>query len=163
MTFNKMAFNLSEYIRNSISAKSDDQETGTQRILIATCVLMLEMANADNEFTQTEEERIVRILKEEFNLSKEAAQAIISLSESERKRSLDLWQFTNLINNHFSNEEKMHIMETLWRVIYADGHVDMHEEYLMRKLSNLLNMKHKDMIQAKFNARQSYPKTENNK
>ena len=150
-----MATKIIEYIKEHLTKDTGNKQTESQRILIATCVLMLEMANADNEFSRSEEERIIKLLNEQFDLSKEAAQAIMSLSESERKRSLDLWHFTNHINQNFSNEEKMNVIELLWRVIYADGRVDMHEEYLMRKVSSLLNIKHEDMIQAKFNARQS--------
>ena len=76
-------------------------------------------------------------------------------SDFERKESLDLWQFTNLINQSYSREEKLKVAETLWRVIYTDGKVDQHEEYLMRKLTYLLNLEHQDMIEAKFKARDS--------
>jgi len=158
-----MATKIVEYIKDRLITKTEDEPSGSpQRIVIATCVLMLEMANADNEFSHAEEVRIFKLLNEQFDLSEKAAKAIISLAEFERRRSLDLWQFTNLINDNFSYEEKMQVIETLWRVIFADGHVDMHEEYLIRKLSNLLNMKHKDMIQAKFNARQTYNNTGSN-
>jgi uncharacterized tellurite resistance protein B-like protein len=47
------------------------------------------------------------------------------------------------------------VAETLWRVIYTDGKVDEHEEYLMRKLTFLLALEHEDMIEAKFSARDS--------
>jgi uncharacterized tellurite resistance protein B-like protein len=155
-----MVKKIVDFIRNKLIVDPEQGESNaSQRVLIATCVLMLEMAHADNEFSSIEEERILTILKEQFDLTKEAAEAIIALSDLERKRSLDLWQFTNLINDNFFHDEKMRVIETLWRVVYADGHVDMYEEYLIRKLSNLLNMKHKDLIQAKFNARQSHIKS----
>jgi uncharacterized tellurite resistance protein B-like protein len=124
-----------------------------QRIPLATCALLLEMANADSEFNSMEQNKIISILQNNFNLSRNDAAELLELSEMERKESLDLWQFTNLINDHFSKDEKRNVLELLWRVIYADGKVDMYEEYLMRKLSNLLNMDHKDMIDAKFKAR----------
>ena len=156
-----MVTKIVEYFRNRLISKTEDEQTRSpQRALIATCLLMLEMAYADNEFSNAEEAQILGLLIEQFDLSMEAAKAIISLSESERKRSLDLWQFTNLINKNFSYEEKIHVIEILWQIIYVDGHLEMHEEYLIRKLSNLLNMKHKDLIQAKLNARQTYIKTE---
>jgi uncharacterized tellurite resistance protein B-like protein len=133
--------------------KSGDQLDTNDRVPIATCALLLEMAHADSEFSDIEENKITSILQNEFNLSKEDATELIELSNLERKESLDLWQFTNLINEYYSKAEKAKVLETLWRVIYADDKVDKYEEYLMRRLSYLLNMDHKDMIEAKFRAR----------
>lgn len=130
-----------------------DSSQSQQRIPIATCALLLEMAHTDSEFNSLEQEKIISILQDEFNLSHHDASELIELSELERKESLDLWQFTNLINNHYSKEEKKKVLEILWHVVYADDKVDKYEEYLMRKLSNLLNMDHGDMIDAKFKAR----------
>ena len=124
------------------------------RLALATCALLLEMAHTDAEFSSEEQKAIIAILQKHFSLSAEDAGTIIQLAEAEREESLDLWQFTNLIDAHFNHNEKLKILEILWAVIYADGKVDMHEEYLMRKLSNLLNMDHSDMIQAKQKARE---------
>jgi uncharacterized tellurite resistance protein B-like protein len=137
--------------------KSGEQINTSERVAIATCALLLEMAHADSEFSDIEEKRITAILQNEFSLSKEDANELIELSNLERKESLDLWQFTNLINEYYSKAEKAKVLETLWRVIYADDKVDKYEEYLMRRLSYLLNMDHKDMIEAKFRARDHSP------
>ena len=148
-------------IRDFFQEKLDIKDYSTKakaadRIPLATCALLLEMAHADSEFNEIEEQKIISILKTEFNLSENDANELLELSNLERKQSLDLWQFTNLINNSYSKEEKAKVLETLWRVIYADGKVDKYEEYLMRRLSNLLNMDHKDMIAAKFRARDDH-------
>ena len=124
------------------------------RLALATCALLLEMAHTDTEFSSEEQEAILKIMQKYFEISAEDAGTIIELAGQEREESLDLWQFTNLINLHFNRAEKLRVLEILWAVIYADGRVDMHEEYLMRKLSNLLNMDHSDMIQTKIKARE---------
>jgi uncharacterized tellurite resistance protein B-like protein len=148
-----MASKFLQFLNLKLNLDNPPSTESSQRIPIATCVLLLEMANADDQFSRIEQERIREIIADQYTLTTEAAEALLALSERERHKSLDLWQFTNMINNHFSYDEKMQVLETLWRVIYADGKVDMYEEYLIRRLSNLLNMKHKDLIQAKFNAR----------
>jgi len=125
----------------------------SDRISMATCALLLEIAHADSEFNDEEKEKIIIILKNKFNLNSSDAQSLIELADLERKESLDLWQFTNLINQNFTREEKIRVLEVLWSVVYADGKVDMHEEYLMRKLSFLLNIDHSDMIDTKIRAR----------
>ena len=120
---------------------------------MATCALLLEMAHADSEFGDEEKNLIISILKDKFNLSNSDASELIDLADLERKESLDLWQFTHLINENFSRQDKFDVLKILWSVVYADGKVDMHEEYLMRKLSNLLDMEHRDMIESKIQAR----------
>ena len=65
-------------------------------------------------------------------------------------RSIDLWQFTNLINQNYSTDEKLQIIETMWKIVYADGRLDKHEDYLVHKLSNLLRLTHKQLIDAKL-------------
>ena len=125
----------------------------SDRISRATCALLLEIAHADSEFSDEEKEKIIITLKNKFNLNSSDAQSLIDLADLERKESLDLWQFTNLINQNFTREEKIKVIEVLWSVVYVDGKVDMHEEYLMRKLSFLLNIDHSDMIDTKIRAR----------
>jgi uncharacterized tellurite resistance protein B-like protein len=130
-----------------------DRPADPKKVSIATCALLLEMAHADDQFSKEEMTNIMTILQNQYDLPEQDAREMISLAEEERKESLDLWQFTNLINENYSKEEKQKVVEILWRVIYTDGKVDKHEEYLMRRLTFLLNLDHKDMIEAKFSAR----------
>ena len=125
------------------------EEKTAHDIRVATCALLLEMANIDGEFSDVEKESIVAILKKDFALTDEHAQALLEASHDELNGSTDLWKFTNLINQNYSREEKRQIMETVWRVAYTDGKLDQHEDYLMHKLANLLRLTHKELIDAK--------------
>lgn len=120
-----------------------------ERIQVATCVILLEMAVADSEFLEEERGIIDRLLKEKFDLSPEAVEDLLDLAHREREASLDLHQFTREINDNFSRREKFEIMETLWRIVYADGVLDKFEDYLVRKLANLLRLSHREMIDCK--------------
>jgi len=151
-----MIDNIKNFFTEKIDTSDQDSpESSDRSVSIATCALLLEMAHADSEFSQSESDNIIAILKSEFDMTEEDATELLNLAELERKESLDLWQFTNLINQNYSREEKIKVAETLWRVIYTDGKVDQHEEYLMRKLTFLLNLEHQDMIEAKFKGRDS--------
>jgi uncharacterized tellurite resistance protein B-like protein len=119
-------------------------------IRVATCALFVEIARIDEKFTKAEMNRIVSILKERYGLSPEHADALIAESERELERSVDLWQFARLINENYSNEEKINIIETLWRIVYVDGKMDQYEHYLMNKLQNLLRLSHDQLIGAKL-------------
>lgn len=124
-----------------------------ERIQVATCALLLEVANSDDEFSDIEREHIIQILKRDFHLSDEYAKELMKLSDRERKESIDLWHFTHLINENYSLGEKIKIIEMVWKVIYADGKLDKYEDHLAHKLSNLLQLNHKQLIDAKLKVR----------
>lgn len=119
-------------------------------IRVATCALFVEIAQIDERFTPAEMETLLSILKEKYGLSKAHADALIEEAENELKKSVDLWQFARLINENYSNQEKIEIIETLWRIVYIDGKMDQYEHYLMNKLQHLLRLSHNQLIDAKL-------------
>ena len=130
-------------------APQKKEEDVSARIQLATCVLLLEIAYSDDDFSDEERDRIVDILKEDFQLSEDYAAELIELANEERKKSVDMWQFTNVIDNNYSPEEKERVIETLWKVVYADKRLDHYEDHLIHRLAKLLNLDHKQLIDAK--------------
>ncbi len=128
----------------------DANQNPAHDIRVATCALFVEIARIDEKFTDTEMETILSILKEKYGLSQDHADALIAEAEKELEKSVDLWQFAKLINDNYSNEEKIEIIETLWRIVYVDGKMDRYEHYLMSKLQNLLRLSHDQLIAAKL-------------
>ena len=131
-------------------AMSSGNANQPHRLHIATCAILLEMAKIDGEFSDSERQNIISILKKNYHLADDEVSALIEASEEELEKSIDLWHFTNKINENYSPEEKMHIIETVWQVAFADGRLDQHEDYLMHKLAELLNIPHKHLIDAKL-------------
>jgi uncharacterized tellurite resistance protein B-like protein len=119
-------------------------------IRIATCALLLEMANIDGEFSGSERNRIISLLKRDYQLSEEHALALLKASNEELNGSVDLWTFTNLINRNYPLEEKISIIEMVWTIAYTDGKLDKYEDYLVHKLAKLLHLTHKQLIEAKL-------------
>jgi len=119
-------------------------------IRVATCALLVEIARIDETFSQDELKMLLSILKDKYGLSREHAEDLISEAENELENSLDLWQFARMINENYSNQEKIEIIETLWRIVFVDGKMDQHEHYLMNKLKNLLRLSHNQLIDAKL-------------
>ena len=149
-----MIENIKKLFTEKIQPAKEEKHQDQRKISIATCALLLEMAHADSEFSDEEKQHILDSLKVNFDLTEKDAEDLLDLAEQERKESLDLWQFTNLINQNYSREDKLKIVYTLWKVIYTDGKIDQHEDYLIRKLTYLLNIEHEDMIEAKIKVRE---------
>ncbi|MFC1885070.1 TerB family tellurite resistance protein [Thermodesulfobacteriota bacterium] len=131
------------------TAENKNNKDVKHNIKIASCALLLEMSCIDGEFDPSEQERIISIIKRDFQLSDEEADAILKASKEELDGSIDLWRFTKLINENYSAEEKLGIIETVWKVAYADGKLDKHEDYLVHKLAQLLHVDHNRLMAAK--------------
>ena len=126
------------------------EEDKVFKIGVAACALFLEMAHIDGEFDEKERTHILQILKKQFALSAEQVAPIMKAAKEELADSIDLWRFTHLINQNFVIEEKIQVIEEVWRIAYADGHLEEHEDYLIHKLAELLRLTHKQLIDAKL-------------
>jgi uncharacterized tellurite resistance protein B-like protein len=120
------------------------------KLHVATCAILLEIAKIDGEFDDSEKNDIIAVFKNKYHLADDEIACLIEAAEEELGKSIDLWRFTNQINKNYSPEEKIQIIETIWQIAYADGKLDTHEDYLIHKLSDLLNLSHKDLIEAKL-------------
>lgn len=136
--------------RSGEDVHADEQRERPHDIRIATCALLLEMAHIDDEFSESEQENIIRILKRDYQLSDAYVAELVRATEEELEESIDVWRFTNLINQNYSIDEKNQIIEMVWKIAYADGRLDKHEDYLVHKLAKLLRLTHKQLIDAKL-------------
>jgi len=139
---------FSRNIELSVGHGEAEQETGGapaarqyESIHVAACALLLELAHADDEFAPEEREHIEEALSRHFDLDPRTIEELMRLAEQERRRSVDLFQFTRLIADAYDMGQKLLLVEVMWRVVYADGELAKHESYLMRKISNLLGLK----------------------
>jgi uncharacterized tellurite resistance protein B-like protein len=119
-------------------------------LTVAICALFVEMGRIDETFTKKETAAVIDILTGTYGLAREDIDALMAEADRELKESVDLWQFARVINDNFSNARKEKLMERLWRIVFVDGKMDEHEHYLMNKLSNLLRLSHKQLIDAKL-------------
>jgi len=109
-------------------------------IRLAACALLLELAHADDEFTDDERRHLESAVRRQFGLAPADAERLLQLAEQERAQAVDLWQFTNLIAESYSIGQKMVLAEIMWGLVYSDGDLAGKEDYLMRKICNLLRL-----------------------
>ena len=122
------------------------------RVRLAACALLLELAHADAEFTDEERAHIERVLERHFAMDGDAVRELIALAEHERRHSIDHFQFTHLVKEHYDLGQKLVLAEAMWGVILADGTIAAHEAYLVRKLANLLDVEPGYLTQARRRA-----------
>lgn len=126
------------------------QDSVERRSRLAAAALLIEVVRADEQFTAEERSALLSGLAEKFALDAEAAQQLLSLAEDEAHEAIDLYQFTSEINRHFTAEQKVWLVEQLWRAAYADQVLHYREEHLIRRIGELIHVPHSAFIAAKL-------------
>ncbi|THF63322.1 tellurite resistance TerB family protein [Pseudothauera rhizosphaerae] len=128
-------------------------EQREHRLQLATAVLMVEVMRADAKASESERQAILDALRERFALAPDEVDGLYELARSTSHDAPDLHSFTSRLNKGYSAEEKVRIVEYLWQIAYADGHLSHHENHLMLKLGDLLYIPRGDFVAAKQRAR----------
>jgi uncharacterized tellurite resistance protein B-like protein len=126
---------------------SDD--TSEAKLQLATAALFLEMMAMDDKVYPKEQALFFSLIQQNFALTAEQANSLIELAEQQRKQAVDYFQFTSLINKEYSLEQKIRLIESLWKIAFVDGVLDVNEEYLVRKIADLLYVPHTNFIVTK--------------
>lgn len=140
-----------------ILSKGDTLDTSTgEKIIdphIALCVLLLEAAHSDGECSGEEKAHLVATLSKGYGVEQKDIEDLISDSDAARKEAVDLFRFTRHMNNSLNKEEKIEVMEAVWRILLVDDSLEAHEDHFAHKLANLLRLTHTELIDAKQKAR----------
>lgn len=115
-------------------------DADTRRLHLAACALLLELAHADDQFTEDERIHIEAVMRRHFGLDEATALELMDLAESERADAIDLYQFTSLIRQNYDLGQKTLLAEIMWGLILTDGKIAEHEAYMLRKIANLLDL-----------------------
>lgn len=119
-----------------------DPEAAEQRKLhVAACALLLELAHADDHFTEDERAHIEAVMRRHFDLDEDTAQELITLAQLERAEAIDLYQFTRQVRESYDLGQKTLLAEIMWAIVMTDGEIAQHEAYMLRKIANLLDLK----------------------
>lgn len=120
---------------------------------LATAALLIEVMIIDGNLDDQELQSISQTLCEILDLTEAQVDELILLSREEVAEATSLYQFTREINNHFDLEGKMKLLTSMWRVAYADEHLDKYEEGIIRRVADLLHIRHNEYIRCKLEAR----------
>ena len=104
---------------------------------------------ADHQFSDLELASLSHSLIRKYSLSEDEISELISLAKSESNHATSLHQFTQIVNQHCDNKEKFNLVKAMWEMAYADGSVDKYEDYLIRKVADLIYLPHSEFIRAK--------------
>ena len=104
--------------------------------LIDVCALLIHAAKIDENYSE-KEEKIIKQTLQLIGAKKEKLEEIIKNAKRIENDSNQILYFTKKVKD-MNNENKIKIIETLWKIIYSNDEADIYETSLMRRLAGLL-------------------------
>jgi uncharacterized tellurite resistance protein B-like protein len=133
---------LTDLLNNLLlpQAPATVQADAEHRLQLATAVMLVEVMRADATFHGDERAAVRQALTQKFHLADDEAARLAELAETTAREATDLFAFTSRINDHFSPEQKLRMIELMWGVAYADGRLSEHERHVMWRIADLLHV-----------------------
>ena len=110
------------------------------QLRLATGALLLEMCRADFKIMQEERQSIANAIMDAFELSAEETRELMKEAETDSESAVSLQIYTSLINEYSTRQQKIRLIEDLWRVAYADGELHALEENLVIRVASLIEI-----------------------
>jgi len=146
---------LKDLFDSLVAPAPDAQAPAVEHTLqLATAVMLVEVMRADARFHPGEREAVLAALRDKFALSDDEAQRLAELGERTAREATDLFAFTSRINERFEMPLKLRMIEHMWRVAYADGHLSEHERHVMWRIADLLHVPQGAWVHARLRAQQ---------
>lgn len=139
---------------NALLLADDTQTKNEISIEMACAVLLCEVMRADNVFTENEHDKLSDILTKQFHLTEQEMNTTLEQAFQLSENASDFYHFTSKLNQHYTLEDRIKIVTLLWQVAYADGELASIEEHIIRKIADLLHLRHSEFIATKIAAEQ---------
>jgi len=120
----------------------------------ACVALLLETSMADEILDESELMALKNTLQKDFQINEDEIDELIDLAKENVEDSNSLYEFTRDIKHNLDAAERVKLIESMWKIAYADGNIDKYEEHIIRKVSNLIYVAHSDFIKAKLSAKE---------
>ena len=146
---------LSDFFKNISSntkknIKPNSLESFKDEMVLSICVLLIEVSKSDDDYDDSEKEKIIDLLKKQFSLNDDQIDILMMMADKKNDEIVSLHELTASLNKEYTYSEKKNVIKMLWDIAYSDGRIDKYEDYTIRKISDLLYIKHSDFIKAKL-------------
>ncbi|MDQ3564051.1 MAG: TerB family tellurite resistance protein [Pseudomonadota bacterium] len=143
-----MLASLTEWFRSCLVTQLETNKA--HALNLATAALLVEISRADNHVSDCERAAIIEAMRKSFGLDELEAQELVQLADRAADQAVSLTEFTRLLNQNLTQEDRVSIVQSLWQVANADIEIDKYEEYYVRKIADLLHVSHSDFIRTKL-------------
>jgi uncharacterized tellurite resistance protein B-like protein len=131
-------------------SEAQNEESKQSKLREACATLLVEVMRADFDQSEEEKQKIQTLLKDTFDLNETQLSDLVQRTEQSGQETTSVYPFTSLINEHYDYEERVNLIQLMWKVAYADGNLDKYEDDVIRRVADLLYVRHSDFIKAKL-------------
>lgn len=139
---------LIAYFNNELQAETDEDKV--LKLQEACAVLLIEVSKADYEESNIEQDTIRSLLSKGFSLADEKINELLLLAQDESNAATSMYPFVKLINDNYEYSQRVELVSKMWQVAYADNELSEYEEFIIRKIADLLHVSHSDFIRTKL-------------
>lgn len=147
-----------ELLKNLFTGDTDTgratDESDSRKLAIAATALMVQLSRVDRNEDERELQTIVDCAVEAHEVSRQDAQAILDDARNQADDATSLYEFTGQLNELLDQAGKRRILESIWRVAFADGRIDKYEEHMIRRMADLLHLNHREYMESRYRAEQ---------
>lgn len=141
---------LKSLFETLFSEKIEQKQSSAREL--ASAALLIEVARADFDITPEELARLIDLLATTFDMSSEDVELVTQQANDQVENAVSLHDFTRVINDHCSPEERNELVGLMWDVAAADGDLSKYEDHLIRRVADLLYVPHQEFIRLKHQA-----------
>ncbi|MBL4573313.1 MAG: TerB family tellurite resistance protein [Gammaproteobacteria bacterium] len=146
---------IKSFFENKLAKKNQEEAPSSvvSRVDLTCAALLVEVMNSDHELDEREHQEFMAVLQKSYNIAESDLAELTQLAKDEAYEATSLYEFTKLINDSYDYEQKVGLIENMWRIAFSDKRLDKYEDHLIRKVSELIYVSHSDFIKTKLKVR----------
>ena len=150
-----MIESIKSFFEKNLTKKEEEEapSSAMSRVDLTCAALLVEVMNSDHELDEREHQEFMAVLQKSYNIAESDLEELIQLAKDEASEATSLYEFTKLINDKYDYEQKVELIENMWRIAFSDKRLDKYEDHLIRKVSELIYVSHSDFIKTKLKVR----------
>ena len=150
-----MIESIKSFFEKNLTKKEEEEapSSAMSRVDLTCAALLVEVMNSDHELDEREHQEFMAVLQQSYNIAESDLEELIQLAKDEAFEATSLYEFTKLINDNYDYEQKVELIENMWRIAFSDKRLDKYEDHLIRKVSELIYVSHSDFIKTKLKIR----------
>ena len=150
-----MIESIKSFFENKLTKKEEEEapSSAMSRVDLTCAALLVEVMNSDHELDEREHQEFMAVLQQSYNIAESDLEELTQLAKDEAFEATSLYEFTKLINDSYDYQQKVGLIENMWRIAFSDKRLDKYEDHLIRKISELIYVSHSDFIKTKLKVR----------
>lgn len=152
---------LKSFVRELTFGESGTKTFAEDDKRLAAAALLFHLIDIDGVIEESESDKLREILQKHYDLSEQETSELIAAAKQRDEEAVDLYGFTSVLKRTTDENERLAIVEMMWEIVYADGHVHEFEDNTIWRVAELLGISTRDRMTLRHKVAQSAPEESN--